>query len=290
MLRLLGRHTPLARAAGLRAGSLGNSARCYSVSIGIGVRYKTKVADLNPEELAKYQALRLQPTNLSKHSDEPPFLTWDGAEDQASSTVKQSKTNKNNNQKKSSNVDKTKPKHKKLLVLDIDETLISSDESCGTPHRDKSKPWDMVIQPYGIKSMFRPFAREFIAKFDPMFDIVIFTAAVHGYGVNAMEQLYPAKKFPLLSREKVYNGGAKDLSRLGRDLDQIVFIDNRSYAFQLQRRNAIYISDFDGQEDCTTFKDMFPLFEEIAKADNVYDVLDVYNASCEVVYRDSKSK
>ncbi|RNF27702.1 nuclear lim interactor-interacting factor-like protein [Trypanosoma conorhini] len=70
----------------------------------------------------------------------------------------------------------------------------------------------------------------------------------------------------------------KDLSLLGRDLDKTAILDNSPVTYLFQQRNAIPIPSWFDDPNDTELKRLLPILEALAKAGNVYDVLDDYNA------------
>ena len=83
-----------------------------------------------------------------------------------------------------------------------------------------------------------------------IFEIVIFTAAMRDYADNILDILDPEKniiKYRLYREHtSIYssiNGMSfsKDLSKLGRDLNKVIIIDNLSDNFKLQPNNGIHI-------------------------------------------------
>ena len=48
----------------------------------------------------------------------------------------------------------------------------------------------------------------------------------------------------------VENDFVKDLSRIGRDLDKIIIVDNMPQNYRLHKKNGIYIKGFWGEDLC----------------------------------------
>ena len=67
----------------------------------------------------------------------------------------------------------------------------------------------------------------------------------------------------------------KDLSRLGRDMNKIIIIDNIEENYQLQPNNGLNICDFEGDENDNELefllKDLLDLVKQ--KGKNVYEEL-----------------
>ena len=85
------------------------------------------------------------------------------------------------------------------------------------------------------------------------FEIIIFTAALKNYADIVIDSIDPNNK--VMGRlyrnhtNKVGDINFKDLSKLGRDLKNVIIIDNNSCNFGLQPKNGLLIRDFEGDEN-----------------------------------------
>uniref|UniRef100_A0A667WIK1 Mitochondrial import inner membrane translocase subunit TIM50 n=1 Tax=Myripristis murdjan TaxID=586833 RepID=A0A667WIK1_9TELE len=65
----------------------------------------------------------------------------------------------------------------------------------------------------------------------------------------------------------------QDLSRLGRDLNKVIIVDNSPASYIFHPDNAVPVASwFDDMSD-TELLDLIPFFERLSKVDNVYRVL-----------------
>ncbi|KAH9599448.1 FCP1 homology domain [Trypanosoma melophagium] len=172
---------------------------------------------------------------------------------------------------------------KKTLVLDVDETLVHSSLSCQPKRYDLVLNVKVETNNTTVYVAFRPHLHEFMQAVAPLFEVVIFTASVSIYCNPLMDAVDPDGILGVLRlyREhcSILNGAyVKDLSLLGRDLDQVAIIDNSPVAYLFQQRNAVPITSwFDDSED-EELRRLIPMLESLAQAPNVYYVLDQYNA------------
>ena len=136
-----------------------------------------------------------------------------------------------------------KPSEKKLtLVLDLDETLIHFPD-------DKMDNFEEEIN-YSLK--IRPFASELLEKLHPHYELIIYTAANQDYADMIIDK-FDKKK---LISHRLYRQHLtlhndrliKDLSKLGRDLDKIIILDDTPENFILQKRNGIYLKPWRGEK------------------------------------------
>ena len=173
---------------------------------------------------------------------------------------------------------------KKTLVIDLDETLVHS--SYNKIHKfDLHLPLTINRTICNVYVAFRPYLHSFLQAMAPIFEIVIYTASVSVYCDPLMNCI---DKHNILGPLRLYRehcsrvGGSyvKDLSLLGRPLDQVCIIDNSPVAYLFQPRNAIpIISWFDDPNDTELLK-LIPFLQTMAASNNtIYHFLDPYNAS-----------
>ncbi|XP_038642578.1 carboxy-terminal domain RNA polymerase II polypeptide A small phosphatase 2-like isoform X1 [Scyliorhinus canicula] len=130
------------------------------------------------------------------------------------------------------------------LVIDLDETLIHS----------SFKPIDNAdfIVPLKIEGVAqqayvfkRPYVDEFLQRMGELFECVLFTASLAKYAdpVTDLLDKWGVFRARLFRESCVFHQGSyvKDLSRLGRDLNKIVIIDNSPASYIFHPDNAIVL-------------------------------------------------
>ena len=115
------------------------------------------------------------------------------------------------------------------LVLDLDETLIH-----------------FFYTPSGGTFLIRPFCLKFLEEMSKTYEIIIFTAALKDYADSILDIIDPEKKLInyRLYRQHISLCGinfCKDLSKIGRDLNRTLIVDNLEDNFKLQPNNGIPI-------------------------------------------------
>ena len=126
---------------------------------------------------------------------------------------------------------------KKVLLLDLDETLVHSQ-------------FDQVKKQLHVKV--RPFAREFLEHCSKLWNLVAFTASNRTYAESILDRLDPNNNLVsnILSREHCHPHGnrfVKDFRMVAgplTPLDRIVLIDNRVSSFGMNLTNGIPIFPF----------------------------------------------
>lgn len=163
---------------------------------------------------------------------------------------------------------------KKCLVLDLDETLV---------HSSFTEIWnaDFVIAVdvegtvHDVYVAKRPGVDEFIKRVSELFEVVVFTASVSKYGDPLLDRLDPNHLVHhRLFREsclQVEGSYIKNLAWLGRDINDVVIIDNSPSAYSLQPFNAVPVSSWFSDVHDNELIDMLPILEDLA-AKSVTDV------------------
>ena len=156
-------------------------------------------------------------------------------------------------------------KKKYTLVLDLDETLIHFKVNNYENEEGMLK--------------LRPGVFTFLEKMQEFYEIILFTEASEAYTKLMMEafninhkKIFDHKLFRqhAIIVEKDF---VKDLSKIGRPLDRTIIIDNMPQNFKLQKKNAILIKSFLGEDqNDQALIDLIPILVNIAK-----DEIDVKN-------------
>ncbi|XP_038867891.1 carboxy-terminal domain RNA polymerase II polypeptide A small phosphatase 2-like isoform X2 [Salvelinus namaycush] len=140
------------------------------------------------------------------------------------------------------------------VVIDLDETLVHSS--------------------FKVFVLKRPHVDEFLQRMGELFECVLFTASLAKYADPVTDLLDQCGVFRTrLFREScVFHQGCyvKDLSRLGRQLNKTLILDNSPASYIFHPENAVpVVSWFDDLED-TELLSLLPVFEELSEAEDVY--------------------
>ena len=164
----------------------------------------------------------------------------------------------------------------KTLVLGLDGLLIAekmADQSNGfhneTYGKSKQRKDFNFIVP-------RPHLQTFLEKLVQKFEIILFSAASPEYTNKIAKKLDPNGKFftNILNENQCISRGnkyfLKDLRIFkGRDLKDIVIIDNEVFNFSSQIDNGIYVPTFKGEEDD---QELLKLLDFLLTLEGVNDV------------------
>ncbi|XP_076234862.1 CTD small phosphatase herzog [Calliopsis andreniformis] len=166
--------------------------------------------------------------------------------------------------------------HKKCMVIDLDETLVHSSFK-PINNADFVVPVEIdgtVHQVYVLK---RPYVDEFLQRMGELYECVLFTASLAKYADPVADLLdrWGVFRARLFRESCVYFKGnyIKDLNKLGRDLQQIIIVDNSPVSYAFHPDNAVPVfSWFDDMTD-SELLDLIPFFEKLSSVDNIYTVL-----------------
>ena len=175
-------------------------------------------------------------------------------------------------------------KNKKILFLDLDETLIHSDLN------NQFNNWDaQIIVPVDEESsaelniLIRPYLKEFLEFASKNFNVVLFTAGIESYANSIIGYLDPMEEYfhLRLYRESCFqfnNFFIKDLGILeGFDLKDMIIIDNCVYSFALNLNNGILIpSYYNDPEDRELLGAIDYLKDKLMEVDDIRKVNEEY--------------
>ncbi|CEF65597.1 NLI interacting factor domain and Dullard phosphatase domain, eukaryotic and HAD-like domain-containing protein [Strongyloides ratti] len=176
---------------------------------------------------------------------------------------------------------------KKCLVIDLDETLVHS-SFLPVQNADFIIPVEIEGVQHKVYVLKRPYVDEFLDAVGKKYECILFTASLAKYADPVSDLLDPKGNLrSRLFREScvLYNGNyVKDLSKLGRPLDQIIIIDNSPASYAFHPENAIAVKSwFDDKED-KVLLDCLTFLDKMADAPTVYSFRDRDSSSIENNY------
>ena len=196
---------------------------------------------------------------------------------------------------------------KKILLIDLDETLIHSDFNLEYLN-DKKVKYDTIIKfkdtesdfeenyedyydmrrkklkhelfneekEYKVGVFIRKGAKEFLTEVSKYFVVGIFTASVKAYADAVIDYLDPNKN---LIQFRLYRNNCinvndkifvKDLRIKGIDIKDIILLDNSIYSFSAQINNGILVNSFfNDKNDIELYNVLGYLLNFLVKAEDV---------------------
>ena len=168
----------------------------------------------------------------------------------------------------------------KTLVIDLDETLVHSYFEKEPPYNpDISYDIEIAGITIHISTLIRPGTYQFLEKLSNIYEIVIFTASLSQYAIPLLNKIDKNNycKYKLF-REHCYTfdnkgnpGYVKDLSKLNRDLNNIIIIDNNPDCYFLNKENGIPIKTWLNDKNDKELLKLLPYLEFLAN-DYIIDV------------------
>ncbi|SGZ41842.1 uncharacterized protein HGUI_04043 [Hanseniaspora guilliermondii] len=188
--------------------------------------------------------------------------------------------------------------NKKCLVLDLDETLVHSSFKY-VKAADFVIPVEIDGIVHSVYVLKRPGCDEFLRQVAKWYEVVIFTASVSRYGdplldtldgilkpnpvsKNGSKELYnnTGKRHihQRLFRDSCYNyegNYVKNLSQIGRPLEDIIILDNSPASYIFHPQHAVPISSWFSDIHDNELLDILPLLKDLSGVVDVGKVLDV---------------
>ncbi|KAJ3214455.1 hypothetical protein HDU67_001640 [Dinochytrium kinnereticum] len=165
---------------------------------------------------------------------------------------------------------------KKCLVLDLDETLVHSSFKA-VPNADFIIPVEIDGQIHNVYVLKRPGVDVFLQRLGRQFEVVVFTASLAKYADPVLDMLdkHRVVKHRLFRESCLHHKGnyVKDLSQLGRDLKDVIILDNSPASYIFHPTNAIPISSWFNDPNDTELMDLIPFLEDLKLVENVMSVL-----------------
>lgn len=138
-------------------------------------------------------------------------------------------------------------RQKKLLALDLDETLVHSSFQ---PVPNASFVISVVIEGtvHNVYVMKRPGCNEFLKRLSQYYEIIIYTASLSKYAdplLDILDKELTISKRLFREHCVFYDGHyVKDLSLLNREITQTIIVDNSPMSYVFHPENAIDCSSF----------------------------------------------
>ena len=180
---------------------------------------------------------------------------------------------------------------KKTLVLDLDETLVHSQFGPFEIPSDVVINIEIENELHDIHVLIRPGVKEFFEKMSQIYEIVIFTASISKYAGPLLDILDKDKFCSYrLFREHctlINTSFAKDLKKLGRNLKDVIIVDNSPMAYLLNTENGIPILTwFDNKNDKELYK-ISPLLEFLSQVNDVREYIPKIVINNEISYKNA---
>lgn len=165
---------------------------------------------------------------------------------------------------------------KKTLVLDLDETLVHSSFK-PIPNADFVISIELENVIHRVFVLKRPGVDAFLRAVGQKFEVVVFTASLAKYADPLLDILDRNKvvKTRLFREACVHHYGSyvKDLSHLGRRLEDTIIVDNSPFSYMFQPDNAIPITSWFNDKTDRQLYELMPFLDQLTTVDDVCTLL-----------------
>jgi Dullard-like phosphatase family protein len=166
----------------------------------------------------------------------------------------------------------------KLLVLDLDETLVfATQEQLAVPVSAK-------VGKYFVYD--RPYVREFLAFCLKEFRVGVWTSSTEAYAGEIVEHLFGNESnlefvwarsrctlnFDHDERTHLHVKNLKKVKKIGFSLEEILVVDDTPQKWARQYGNLVRVSEFEGDSNDTELLDLIPYLEYLKSVPNVREV------------------
>ena len=174
---------------------------------------------------------------------------------------------------------------RKVLVLDLDETLIHSRHAgLLRSSEDPGFPPDFILRvaidnhPVRFLVHKRPHVDHFLSVVSQWFELVVFTASMEIYGKGVADKLDRSQK---MLHRRYYRQHCtpdlgtytKDLSTITTDLSSVFILDNSPGAYRLYPDNAIPIKSWFSDPSDTALLELLPVLDALRFVSDVRSIL-----------------
>ena len=166
-------------------------------------------------------------------------------------------------------------KQKKLLILDLDETLVHTSL---TPFKNRKS--DLILnikvneKNYTLHVLKRPFLEEFLFSVSEIFDIFIFTASISQYANPLLDEIDKKNliKKRLFRQHCNYCNGVyiKDLKIFqNENIENMIIIDNNPLSYLLNQDNGLPIKSWYEDPNDIELKKLIPILKILGNTTDV---------------------
>ena len=136
---------------------------------------------------------------------------------------------------------------------------------------------------FNVYVLVRPGCTDFIINMQKYYEVIIYTASLSKYAdplMNILDEKRCCSSRLFREHCTFYQGMyVKDLSELGRDMKDVLIIDNSPTAYLFQPDNALPIVSWYEDEEDTLLLDYQPFLINLSKVDDVRPILKQMNSA-----------
>lgn len=164
---------------------------------------------------------------------------------------------------------------RKLLVLDLDETLMyAAEEALG-------RPADFQVERFHVYK--RPHVQEFLSSSAELFDLAVWTTSTEDYAEAIIQKLFPGhvslafvwarQRCTIASnpdtRERFWIKDLKKLKKHGYLLERVIVVDDSPEKLQRNYGNLVMVKPYQGDPDDAELLLLLPFLRRLATLEDV---------------------
>lgn len=164
---------------------------------------------------------------------------------------------------------------KKLLILDLDETLVFATEEI------LERPQDFIVGEYFVYK--RPFLKEFIEFCLENFEVAVWTSSTHNYATKIVEEIFPnsnelkffwsrlrcAIRYDQELQVTYFEKMMSKVRKRKYDLEKVIVIDDSPEKWRNSYGNLVRVKPFFGETDDNELQTSILYLERLKMAENI---------------------
>ncbi len=186
-----------------------------------------------------------------------------------------------------------KTSNKKTLVLDLDETLVHSQFQPFEVQSDIPLTIELDHEIHDIYILVRPGVKQFLEAMSKIYEIAIFTASVSQYADPLIDIIDKENncQYRLFRNHctQINEIFVKELKNLGRDLKDVIILDNSPMSYCLNPENGLPISSWFQDKNDRELFNIIPLLEFLSTVPDVRNYINAFIIDDQISYKNAQN-
>ena len=186
-----------------------------------------------------------------------------------------------------------KTSNKKTLVLDLDETLVHSQFQPFEVQSDITLTIELDNEIHDIYILVRPGVKQFLEAMSKIYEIVIFTASVSQYADPLIDIIDKENncQYRLFRNHctQINEIFVKELKNLGRELKDVIILDNSPMSYFLNPENGLPISSWFQDKNDRELFNIIPLLEFLSRVPDVRNYINAFIIDDQISYKNAQN-
>lgn len=167
---------------------------------------------------------------------------------------------------------------KKLLILDLDETLVFATEEI------LERPQDFIVGEYFVYK--RPFLKEFIEFCLGNFEVAVWTSSTHNYAIKIVEEVFPNPnilkffwsrlrctiRYDAELQETYFEKIMSKVRKRKFDLAKVIVVDDSPEKWRNSYGNLVRVKPYFGETNDNELQTLIVYLERLKAAENIRQI------------------